>query len=194
MNDPVPDPLSPETHLDIGLELADHRWTDTWPDYEADCLKAVRLVLYDLEANPAGCNADHPIELTITLTNNTGIQQLNRDYRSKDEPTNVLSFALEDSPDSFTPPSGMPRILGDIILALETVEDEAKRQKKSFCNHACHLVVHGVLHLLGHNHDADDEACHMENLERWILTKLGQADPYAETVKPARPNTGVKSD
>lgn len=99
---------------------------------------------------------------------------LNRDWRGKDAPTNVLSFPQIEP---FDPVVG---ILGDIILARETLEREAIEQGTSFEHHFTHLIVHGFLHILGYDHIEDDEALEMEGLETQILASLGVPDPYAE--------------
>lgn len=109
-------------------------------------------------------NADG--EVSIVLADNDFVQTLNRDYRGKDRPTNVLSFP-QDAP-----------LLGDIILALETLEREANEQSKAFNDHFTHLLVHGLLHLLGHDHIEEAEAEVMEALEIEILDALGIKNPY----------------
>ena len=106
------------------------------------------------------------------------MQELNRDYRGKDYPTNVLSFPCDwDLPEE-------PRLLGDVVIAAAVVNREAKEQKKTMEAHWAHIVIHGFLHLLGYDHIEDEEAEKMENTEREILAKLGYADPYAETPAP----------
>lgn len=119
------------------------------------------------------------VELGITLDTDAGMRHLNRDYRGKDRPTNVLSFAALDAG---LPPKGVPAdypwALGDIILALQTVRTEAKAQGKLLSQHTCHLVVHGVLHLLGFDHENERDARAMERLEREILAEFGWPDPY----------------
>ena len=121
------------------------------------------------------------IELGLTLTDDAGVRTLNRDYRGQDKPTNVLSFPLNDpaGPDGLLEPDapGAPLLLGDIVLAFETVAREAAAQEKSLSNHACHLVVHGVLHLLGYDHETETEACTMEHLEVAVLAGLGISNP-----------------
>ena len=107
-------------------------------------------------------------ELSLVFTDDAAIQRLNRDYRGKDKPTNVLSF----------PQSGGP-LLGDIVLAWETVSREAGLAEKPVKAHMAHLIVHGFLHLLGYDHEADEEAEEMEALERAALRRMGIADPYA---------------
>ncbi len=106
-------------------------------------------------------------ELTIVLTDDKHLQYLNHDFRGKDVPTNVLSF-----------PSGEPIALGDIALSLDTLVREAETQGKTMQDHLTHLVVHSLLHLLGHDHMEDAEANAMEKREIKILQKLGIKNPY----------------
>lgn len=109
-------------------------------------------------------------EVSLLLGDDAAIAELNRQWRGKDGPTNVLSF----------PPAGpAPGFLGDIALAAETIAAEAEFQGKAFESHAAHLVVHGFLHLLGYDHENPSDAEAMEGRERAILTSLGIADPYA---------------
>jgi probable rRNA maturation factor len=116
-------------------------------------------------------------ELSLVLTDDVEIKALNSRWRGKDSPTNVLSFAS----DAKQPVSNAPRMLGDVVLAFETVAREADEQGKPFADHTRHLIVHGVLHLLGHDHEASREAERMEKLERRILAGLGISDPYRVT-------------
>lgn len=106
-------------------------------------------------------------EVSIVLTDSAAIQKLNRDWRGKDKPTNVLSF-----------PAGEPGLLGDIVLAYEVIKQEAEEQKKSFDDHLMHLIIHGILHLVGHDHEDDKEAENMESLEIRILQSFGVKNPY----------------
>ena len=107
--------------------------------------------------------------LTVALADDRRVRALNKRDRKKDKPTNVLSY-----------PSGEQAFLGDVVLARQTVWREAREQKKSPADHVAHLVVHGTLHLLGHDHETGDaDAERMEALERRILKRLGIADPYA---------------
>jgi probable rRNA maturation factor len=107
-------------------------------------------------------------EVSILLTDDAEMQALNLKWRGKDTPTNVLSF----------PSGGEGGHLGDVVLAYETVEGEAKQQSITIADHAAHLVVHGMLHLLGYDHEQEDDAVKMERLETEILATLGIADPY----------------
>lgn len=122
-------------------------------------------------------------ELYIELVGNEQSQELNRDYRGKDKPTNVLSFPgvePDELPDAFkfSAQGGPPVMLGDLIIADAVVTAEAAEQSKSVESHLAHLVVHGVLHLLGYDHIKDSDAEEMENLETEILAGLGIEDPY----------------
>jgi probable rRNA maturation factor len=109
-------------------------------------------------------------EVTIRLADADEIQALNRDYRSKDAPTNVLSFPYE---------SGGKRLSGDLALCPQVVLREAEEQGKPPAAHWAHLTIHGILHLCGFDHIDDDEAAIMESREREILARLGYPDPYA---------------
>jgi len=110
-------------------------------------------------------------DATIVLTDDTEMTELNRTWRNKDAPTNVLSFPAGDVP-------GKPGPLGDIVIAFETTQREANDGNTPFSDHVSHLVVHGVLHLLGLDHKQDDEAERMEALETRALASIGIADPY----------------
>ncbi|NYZ12987.1 rRNA maturation RNase YbeY [Azospirillum sp. RWY-5-1] len=133
-------------------------------------------------------DGDAPAELSVVLADDAMVQTLNRDYRGKDKPTNVLSFALTEAAGP-EPEPGAPILLGDVILARETVVREAAEQGKPEDDHLTHLVVHGVLHLLGYDHEQDDEAEAMERLETRVLAGLGIPDPYADP--SVRPTTSV---
>lgn len=112
-------------------------------------------------------------ELSIVLTDDDRQRELNRQWRGKDSPTNVLSFAQIEP---FAPLQGM---LGDIILARQTLEREADSLEIPLSHHMAHLVVHGFLHILGYDHESDTQAATMEALETAILARMGIGDPYA---------------
>jgi probable rRNA maturation factor len=114
--------------------------------------------------------------VSALFTTDEEVRVLNREFRGKDKPTNVLSFPAEPLPG--LPEEAQP--LGDLALALETCLAEAEAKAVPPANHAAHLVVHGLLHLLGYDHLVDEEAETMENLERRVLERLGIADPYGD--------------
>ena len=152
----------------LGIEIS--RNTEGWPEHlDARAEQAVRAALTQSKAKVAGA-----AELSIVLTDDAEQRVLNRDWRGIDKTTNVLSFPQIEP---FAPVSGL---LGDVILARETLEREALEQGVSFDDHFTHLVVHGFLHLLGYDHIEDDEALAMEGLETQILASLGVADPYQD--------------
>lgn len=113
-------------------------------------------------------------EITVRLSGDRDVRRLNRNFRGKDKPTNVLSFPAGDQ----VLPRGAPLQLGDIVIAYGTVAREAEAQGKSIRDHLLHLVVHGVLHLLGYDHERPAAARRMETLETRILASFGIPDPY----------------
>jgi probable rRNA maturation factor len=156
--------------MQIDISIDDSRWQAV-----ADIERLVRDASLSAAA-ACGEPGLEAAELSIVLTDDAAIRKLNRDYRGKDRPTNVLSFPIPDT-------GAGPRMLGDIVLAFETVSAEAAGQGKHVRDHTRHLVVHGVLHLLGFDHQTEAEAERMESLETGILAAMGIADPY--TVEPA---------
>lgn len=143
---------------------------DCWQD-EPDAPELVRRAIAQ-----AAKQSPEPVtdaEVAIMLTDDDGVQALNRDWRGIDKPTNVLSFPAPQ------PLAGIrPRPLGDIAIAYQTTRREADSESKPFAHHLTHLAVHGFLHLVGYDHETDDDAETMENLERKILSQLGVPDPY----------------
>jgi len=111
-------------------------------------------------------------QLTIRVTDEAEIRELNATYRGKDKPTNVLSFPFEAPPGVDLP------LLGDIIICAQVVAEEAAEQEKPLEAHWAHMVIHGTLHLLGYDHLEEDEAEEMEGLEIRLLADLGYANPY----------------
>jgi probable rRNA maturation factor len=141
----------------VDVVFLDAAWAKALPGVERLVRKAAR-----------GALGARSRSLTVALSHDRHVQALNKRDRKKDKPTNVLSY-----------PSGEKAFLGDIVLARQTVWREARAQKKSPADHLAHLVVHGTLHLLGHDHETSDaDADRMEALERRILKKLDIADPY----------------
>jgi probable rRNA maturation factor len=118
-------------------------------------------------------------ELAVMLTDDAGIRTLNSNWRGIDKPTNVLSFpALQPAGPSTA--GDAPRMLGDIAIAYQTMRKEADQEQKPFDHHLSHLAVHGFLHLIGYDHENDDDAEAMEALEAEILAQLGIPNPYAD--------------
>jgi len=122
-------------------------------------------------------------ELAIVLTDDSAIRLLNRNWRGIDAATNVLSFPIQHS-------GGVPPLLGDVVLAYETIAREARAEQKPFAHHLAHLAVHGFLHLCGYDHEHDEDAEAMEQAERKILRRLAIPDPYRPRRRVA--NASVK--
>jgi len=146
----------------IDVEIEDEAWSAALPDAET-LARGAALAALDAEG------AAHE-GVTILLTDDESVRELNARFREKDAPTNVLSFPAPHNPERF---------LGDIALAYGVCAREAAEQGKPLSHHLQHLTVHGVLHLLGYDHIGDDEAEAMEGLERVVLAGLGVPDPYA---------------
>lgn len=147
--------------LDIDIVIADPRW-----EAEGDALEA------RLHAAAAALASLTPLEgeACLLLTDAAQMQELNREWRGKDRPTDVLSFEAG--------PEARP-CLGDIAIGHETARQDASEMGKPFADHIAHLLVHGLLHLVGHTHENEDDAALMEGLERQALEKLGIPDPYS---------------
>ena len=181
-----PESALPAGALDTAVLIQDDGWTGALPT-AGECARRAANAAW--AALPAGARPDAPAgaELSVVFADDATVQELNRSYRGQDKPTNVLSFAnLEDvhAPDL---PDEEPVLLGDVVLARETVLAEARTQGKTPGDHLSHLCVHGLLHLLGYDHMADAEAETMEALERRVLAGLGIADPYALAASTAEP-------
>jgi len=176
MNQPEDPPSSALIEIDIlvdaGCTLPDDRQPDDLSDYLSDILNSGHVQFM------AGATG----ELAVRLCNDAAIQQLNRDYRQKDTPTNVLSFpgiAPDDLADAIAlSRSGPPLMLGDIILSLDTCTREAAAAQKPLWDHMRHLLLHGLLHLLGYDHIEDAEAEAMESLEIAVLAQHSVGNPY----------------
>ena len=128
----------------------------------------------------ASITIERDTEVSVRLSNDEEVRVLNRIHRNKDQPTNVLAFPAFDSEDLKRIPEGVPVCLGDIIIAFETATVEAEVEVKSLKDHLSHLVVHGMLHLLGHDHETENKATIMEGLEVDALNQLGIGNPYAQ--------------
>lgn len=155
------------------LQIHDQRWQEALPHLEEDVARIARLtwevVCLDKKSPvEASCG-----EICVVLSSDEEVQTLNRTFRNIDKPTNVLSFPADDADEG----SG-DLVLGDIVLAFDTVVREAEEQKKNMASHFSHLLAHGILHLLGYDHQSEGDAGQMEDLERKILGQKGISDPY----------------
>ena len=159
------------SRLDVAVVRHDEAWR-TARVTDAMLVRAARAgVAAAALTRPGTC------EVSILLTDDAEMRALNRTWRGKDAPTNVLSFPASDT---LACDSSEPELLGDVALGYETTVKEALAMGTVLSDHVAHLVVHGVLHLLGFDHMKKDEAERMETLERRALAALGIADPYAE--------------
>ena len=161
--------------LDIDTIIDADEW-DACPDAPALIERAIACAAKHLARDSEAC------AIAVILTNDECIAHLNRDWRGQDKPTNVLSFPASPMPGL---PAGAPRHLGDIAISYETLAREAASESKSVMDHLSHLAIHGYLHLIGFDHENDDDAVIMEGHERDILARLDIADPYRDDA-PAR--------
>ncbi|MGE0717520.1 MAG: rRNA maturation RNase YbeY [Alphaproteobacteria bacterium] len=148
----------------IAIRIEERSWRAAVPDARALVRRAVRAALRVAPARPAD-----DTEMTVLLADDALLHRLNRDFRGKDKPTNVLSFT-----------AGEPGLLGDVAIAWETTAAEAVAAGKPVADHLAHLVVHGTLHLLGYDHETTEDAATMEPLEVKALAGLAIADPYRD--------------
>ncbi|GJE57558.1 MULTISPECIES: rRNA maturation RNase YbeY [Methylobacterium] len=159
-----------QNSIDIAVE--DARWAEAVPDLDAFVERAVAAALAVMPDSQAG-----PMEISILLADDATVQALNKTWRGKDKPTNVLSFPAAEQP----LPPGAPEPLGDVVLAYDTLLRESAEQSKPLSHHLAHLLVHGTLHLLGQDHETgESQADAMEALEVAALATLGIPDPYAD--------------
>lgn len=167
---------SARTMADLDIQIAVE--SDGWAS-EADLAGIANRVL----TTAAACLAEregqpfppHAVEVSLVFTEDEAMRAINAEWRGKDKPTNVLSFpAFPIGPGDKPGP-----MLGDIVLARETIAREAQELEKSFDEHLTHLLVHGFLHLFGYDHIEAEDAEQMERLETGILAELGLSDPYA---------------
>jgi probable rRNA maturation factor len=164
--------------LEIAIE-ADEEW-DSSRSWDALVRNAAEAAIAE-SAFPQLATGERPVEISVLLTSDDKVRDLNVEYREKDKPTNVLSFPMVDPEDLRDTNVASPELLlGDIILAHGVCKAEADEKGVSIEQHATHLVVHGTLHLLGYDHLDEDEAAEMEAREIRALDRLGIANPYEE--------------
>ena len=139
-----------------------------------DMVMRAAMAAFQIASTPI----EREAEVSVRLSTDEEVRDLNRIHRNKDQPTNVLAFPAFDSEDLDRLPAEIPVCLGDIIIAFETVTFEAEVEAKNLKDHLSHLVVHGMLHLLGHDHETENKAMIMEGLEVDALNQLGIGNPY----------------
>ena len=154
---------APRKSPSVAIIVEEPRWRAAIPGLHGQLRRAAKQAL-----KGAGVASEGTI--TILLTDDAALKRLNADFRGRDRPTNVLSFPAAPNPENH---------LGDIAIAYGVTAGEAREAKKRFSDHATHLAVHGVLHLLGYDHETAATAKVMEPLEVAVLSELGIADPYA---------------
>jgi probable rRNA maturation factor len=165
--------------LEIALD-ADEEW-DSSRSWEQLARRAAEAAIAE-SAFPELADSERAVELSVTLTSDEHVRELNAKWRNKDKPTNVLSFPMADELDlERTNVSVMELLLGDIVLAHGVCEAEAAEKGVPLQQHATHLMIHGTLHLLGYDHHDDSEAADMEAREVRALQRLGIANPYGVT-------------
>ncbi|MGE6741919.1 rRNA maturation RNase YbeY [Allorhizobium pseudoryzae] len=160
--------------LDLQISVEDDRWPDE-EQLNTLCKRVLDAAAQMLATEEKQPFPKQPCEVSLVFTDDAAIREINAEWRGKDKATNVLSF-----PAFPVTPGKMPGpMLGDIVIARETLEREAEELEKPFDDHLTHLMVHGFLHLFGYDHIEKDEAEKMEALETRILAGLGLSDPYA---------------
>lgn len=164
--------------LEIDIE-ADEEW-DSSTDWSLLARRAAEAAVAE-SAFPDLARSPRPVEISVRLTGDEQVRALNAQWRGKDKPTNVLSFPLAEGGDlDQADENGPDLMLGDVVLARGVCEREAAEKAIPLERHAAHLLVHGTLHLLGCDHQAEEEAADMECREAHALARLGIADPYGE--------------
>ena len=170
--------------LTVHLDIASAKWKKSFANMQGKIEQAVACAFMNAKKPPAFKR--RAFDISVILTDDTNVKTLNKNYRGKNKPTNVLSFPQinlqqfrRTSLDVFPARTAIP--LGDIVLAFQTIRKECTEQEKTLENHVIHLIVHGTLHLLGYDHERLKDANAMEKLECDILESLGYPDPYHES-------------
>ncbi len=167
--------------IETNIDVASANWKNAFPRYRKKIEEAVALTF--LQAKKPAALKDRSFDINIILTTDANVKKLNKTYRGKDKATNVLSFpqvkmdGLKKSDFKIYPPKTIIP-LGDILIANQITKKEAKAEKKELESHVMHLVIHGVLHLLGYNHSSEKDAEAMEKLECKIMAELDYPNPY----------------
>ena len=159
--------------IEIEIRLRDSAWSTALPDAAAVARRAAAAALEAVPALP------EDVELAVVLADDSFVRSLNRTWRGQDSATDVLSFPLHERPGDAPRQADAPLMLGDVVLARETVQRDSASAGVGLAQRVSHLVVHGVLHLLGHDHDEPAAERRMRALESRTLLGLGLCDPYA---------------
>lgn len=172
-----PDSASYEANISVEVQIRQPKWKRIIPNCENFCGKVAAFAyVKGLEGRPFKEDLLKPVIISLVLTGNKEVHRLNNEYRHKDAPTNVLTFVNDDAYNELFPEV----LLGDVIISLQVTEKEALEQNKQVEHHLAHLIIHGVLHLLGFDHETgEEEAENMEELEIKIMYELGYPNPYA---------------
>jgi probable rRNA maturation factor len=184
VNGPDKDQSVTSGALEIEIIESNEQWSGFLEDIEAKTSCVIRKTLQCVGYKASTSN---PTEIAVSLSSDAEVRTINQQHRNQDKTTNVLSFPSfeREELDALDPagfPAGMPVALGDVIIAFETVAREASEQGKPFSDHYYHLIAHGCLHLLGYDHETDEEAEEMEAIEVTLLAELGIANPYESTL------------
>lgn len=172
-----------KNNTELNISIEEKGWETALPDFQELSNKVMQKTIDFVQNHDEidFLSLNKTISINLSLSNDENIHKLNLEFRNMDKPTNVLSFANIDDP-FFEEQIQTDDIieLGDIMIALETMQREAKEKEISLHDHYCHLFIHGILHLLGFDHIEDDEAEYMEDFEVRILAELNIANPYQE--------------
>lgn len=158
---------------DVDVDIRCGLWHEALPDVTQLCCQAAQAAAAFAGAGQTGLTGS---EISVVLADDDFVQELNNSWRHQDSPTNVLAFPASDD----ETPATEIRMLGDVVVAFQTSAREANEQGKTLNSHLAHLIVHGVLHLMGYDHMTDDDAEQMEGLEITILSRMGIRNPYGD--------------
>jgi len=172
---PIVSPCQPAPVIEVEVSKSEE-W-DIFTDWEQRARDAV-LTAVRVSGRQQVEDCAAAFEVSVKFSDDAEVRALNAGYRGKDTPTNVLSFPMMSADELASPPV-QGGLLGDIVLAAETCGREAAEKGVAVADHASHLIIHGTLHLLGHDHDEEARAETMEGIERMALDRIGIADPYA---------------
>ena len=164
--------------LKIDVIVRSQRWRQGVAELTPLCVETAR------RAYALADGGDRDAQVSIVLTSDRAVQALNRTFRGLDQSTNVLSFPIAPAPAAVPPGCPPPpRLLGDVVIAFGTTAAEAAAAGKDLGDHLRHLIVHGILHVLGYDHQTEGDAAAMERLEAAILACFGVSDPYASAAE-----------